>query len=102
MIGVEIEGGTHISVHTQRMLKMRAEELIQRVVRRQAALRRDDVRLGAGVRAQVVRHQLVHRAVQAAEGRLHHLPHLRSTWSWVTQYTAAPAGGAVTGYSSGS
>ncbi len=68
-----------MSIHTQRVLVVRTEELVQRVRRCEAALRGDDVGLGAGVGTQVVRHQLVDGAVQAAESRLHRLPHLRST-----------------------
>ena len=69
---------THIGVHAQRVLEVGSEKLVQRVGRGEAALRGDDVGLNAGVRPEVVRHQLVICAVQTAEGRLHHLPNLHS------------------------
>jgi len=78
---------THMGIHPQRVFEVRAEELVQWVGRREAALRGDDVGLGAGVGAQVVRHQLVHRAVQAAERRLHPMPHLHSVCARVTGHT---------------
>ena len=78
---------TYVGVHPQGVHEMGAEELVQRVGRRQAALRGHDVGLDAGVRAQVMRHQLMSSAVEAAERRFDHLPHLHGVRSWVMSDT---------------